>query len=137
MAVFKDQSAKDDALRGLLAYLGRNSSGPLEASTPAEETKQLARAAAYDNAAERLSAILDTPVAEPAPDPFYVNATHLQFQPEDVTVVVVAPEGVLGKGMPRSLFLGPNDDLESETLSPLTKLFVGALLDHAREQLSD
>jgi hypothetical protein len=97
-----------------------------------------ARQKAYDDAATRLNEILSTPIAQEAPDPVQPEpGIRLTFAPEDMTVVVVAPEGVMGKGMPQVLFLGPNDGLEQVTLSPFTKLVVGALLDQAREQLDD
>lgn len=125
MTMYEAQENKDADLRAVLTYLVNHSTGDLNS----EMQK------AYGDAATRLRAVLDIPVAEPALNPFYINAANLWFQPEDVTVVVVAPEGVMGKDMPRMLFLGPNDQPELDTLSPFTRLVVGALLDQAREQL--
>ena len=138
MPGYADQIAKDAALRHLLTYLIDQSEG----TTPsAQELSE-----AYDDAAQRLAAILDTPVANAeqrllaelnAPDPVqdHPGLLKLQFEPDDMCVVVVAPAGVLGKGMPRELFMGPNDNVPTETLSPFVKAVVGAMLDTAREQL--
>jgi hypothetical protein len=132
---YKAQEYKDHALRELLDDLHRQSKMPTDTS-PVDYKRDLGRAKAIADAAQRLQAILDTPVAEPAPTEPVPGELQLWFQGEDMAVVVVTPEGVLGKGMPRTLFFDEtSQETVATTLTPLTKAIVGAMLDHAREQL--
>jgi hypothetical protein len=134
--MYQDQAHKNNALRDLLRHLVDGASGPLPGD-PDMYNEAAARQKAYDDAATRLCKILDTPVAGPAPDPVQLEPGTLElvFEPQDMCVVIVTPAGVLGKDMPRDIVFGPNDDVPVETLAPFHKLIIGAMLDHAREQL--
>jgi hypothetical protein len=124
---YKDQAHKNNALRGLLGYLAA------EAKQPNPDC-----ALAYDDATVRLREILDTPVAETpaAPEPD-VDTLVLDFEPDDMAVVVVTPAGVLGKNMPRALFFDETSrEVVLETLDGRTRAVVLALLTDAIRQLS-
>jgi hypothetical protein len=126
----------NDALRDLADSWERLAALPEDGAAPAVlRADGAGQAKAYSDAAGQLRAILNKPVAASVPDLVPEGVMQLGFGPDDLCVVVVTPAGVLGKDMPRSLYLGPNDEVPTETMTPFQKLIVGAMLDHAREQL--
>ena len=136
MAAYRGQADKDANLRILLGYLVKNSqpNGPGKDDT----SRDLARQKAYDDAARRLREILDTPVAEPEPDPVQPdpNVLHMAFQPEDMCVVVVAPLGALGVERTLTFDRSTRDFMrEDDYVDRWTKLVAAALLRDALGQL--
>lgn len=139
MPVWGSQKSKDTALLNLLKYLEQESNQPLDANNPSLGNDR-AKAKAYDDAAQRLEAILALEVAGPtdcAPaDAPPLDHMVLTFAPEDMCVAVITPAGTLGKNLPRTLTFDRNSqEVMDGYVDPLTKAIVGAMLDNAREQL--
>jgi hypothetical protein len=140
MSVYVDQNAKNEDLRALVRWLVQESERPLDANS-ASLGNDTAKQRAYDNAAGKLSAILNTPVAEPAPDPVQPMPDwnmSVTITPETMGVWVALPRSVRGQvGEGSATLLAFQGREFKATLTPLERTIVGALLDHAREQLDD
>lgn len=137
MAVYKDQAHKNNALRSLADDFETNASYNLS-SDPVLRKQQEAQRGAYRSAAERLRKILDTPVAEPTPDPVQpeLSLLRMEFQPEDMCVVIIAPEGTLGVERTLTFNRDTRDFMrEPDSVDRWTKLVAAALLRDALDQL--
>lgn len=140
MALYVDQAAKDDDLRRLLNYLSVQSSQPRDgAADEIEHARQLGADRAYDDAAQRLSAVLARPVMPDVPDPVQLDpdVLRMEFGPAAMCVVVVAPMGALG--VERTLTFDRDSrrymQEEPDAVDRWTRLVAAALLRDALEQL--
>lgn len=137
--MYADRQAKNHALLGLLRYLIEHSEGPLPGN-PERYDRHAAAQKAYDDAAQRLQAILDTPVApaEPGPEgPWLPDVLRMEFPPEAMCVVVVAPMGALG--VERTLTFDRDTrsfmQEEPDAVDRWTRLVAAAMLRDALDQL--
>lgn len=134
--MYKAQEYKDHALRSLLDDLRRHSKVPLDPGHVDYE-RDLTVVKTSADAAERLAAILNTPVAEDAPDPAFINDIGITVGPTTMAVWVALPAGVAGPYDETATlvrFDGSNT-LDPSQLKPMQRVIIGAMLDHAREQL--